>query len=122
MYKIEKIVLTKLFKNHVPYLAYIIVRGPRGGMYIIDDFNTEQILKTSLPSEIYNNHTIREILMGIILTSKGIETYIKRAVDDEEIREIAKKQKYIPLIRNGGIATSLKIAKSINIDTMMSIR
>ena len=45
-YKIKSIAFIKISPNHVPYYAYMIVEGPRGGEYIVDEFNTELILKT----------------------------------------------------------------------------
>ena len=121
MYTIEKIVLTKLHQTHIPYISYMIIRGPKGGHYLADQFNIEQIFKQAVSRELLLNYSVTEIIYGYMRTNKDVKAYISRSMRDEDLKILAKNNKYTPLIRISGIKTSAIIASNINIDKNMII-
>lgn len=44
-YKILETYYNKLGDNHIPYFIAAIVKGPRGGIYLVDEFSLEQLFK-----------------------------------------------------------------------------
>lgn len=49
--------------NHIPYIIYGIVRGPRGGTIILDEYNLERIFRARLDS--YTTPRINEFIMSM---------------------------------------------------------
>lgn len=47
-YRIVKAYYIKLNKNHIPYFYASLVEGPNGGKYILDEFNSEMLVKYTL--------------------------------------------------------------------------
>jgi hypothetical protein len=51
-YTIEKIVIVQLAKDHIPYIYYAILRGPKGGRTFIDYYNLERLVKPHVNSRL----------------------------------------------------------------------
>jgi hypothetical protein len=50
-YIIERVLVNQLHKTHIPYLLGIIVKGPKGGRYYLDAFNSELLMKSMFTQE-----------------------------------------------------------------------
>ena len=111
MYKVREIVYTKLFDTHLPFLAYTIIEGPRGGKYLVDVFNTELIFKGAT-GNVYMGHPGKIIRAHAI--EREIGRYTNKTLMDDDLKLLAKNMGYTPLIRKSGIKIAFSIAEAAN--------
>jgi len=106
-YTVKKIVFIKLSAQHIPYYAYMIVAGPKGGIYVVDEFNTEVILKRIMP----NTGERTSIIMHELARRYNKLEYRSDINNvDAFIKGIKKCNR---LYRRQGIELAIKMSKSL---------
>lgn len=110
-YVIERVIMVKRFETHVPYYLGMLVSGPKGGLYYLDEFCTEMALKERFgPNRLtYRTRDIMEHLgmrMGNILVLN----------EADMIDDILKGLGVTKLIRLKGKEKAKTIGKSLIVD------
>ena len=111
MYKIEEVVFIKIHANHVPYYLGMIVSGPKGGKYYLDEYCTEILLASRFNWTTQPNRT--SILMAEIGSAlNNIKTYKGEDIFYAKLKSMGNITK---LIRIHGKMKAKELGKKINI-------
>jgi len=112
LYRLEKLVMVKLSSTHIPYFGYIIVVGPRGGKYLLDQFNTEVMTRRAVGGIITKISYCGAIHRYMIRENRAHYTDI--CIDDGTIGEFAKKESATLLKRKSGIKQAMVIGRGLD--------
>ena len=112
IYKLEKLVMVKLSSEHIPYFGYIIVVGPRGGKYLLDQFNTEVMTRCAVGDMITKISYCGAIHRHMIRENRVHYTDI--CIADGNIGEFAKKESATLLKRKSGIKQAMVIGRGLD--------
>lgn len=113
-YKFVEFGYCQLSVKHVPYFIYSIVEGPRGGQYILDEFNTEVLMKGLV--ELDNILMVAQVKNKFInqLTKDTIVRTIYYNITTDNIKRLAAENNQRFLERKSGLAITKKIAVTFN--------
>lgn len=106
LYRIEKLIYVKISDNHIPYIKGLVVRGPKGGKYCLDEFNIG-----ILALHIYNMNSGQTTLaVNRLLREIGDRKLPVEFISnpDTSIRRFGT-----PLYRKSGMEYTKKIAKDV---------
>ncbi len=100
-YKISEVHIAKLSEKHIPYFMYAIVIGPKGGKYLIDIYNIEQI---AFYRNDYNRAYNIDAKIRYYAMRNGIAVIHNNNVncDEQTLLNIAKNLKIPAIIRKRG--------------------
>lgn len=112
IYRLDKLVMVKLSSTHIPYFGYIIVVGPRGGKYLLDQFNTEVMTRYAVGDIITEISYCGAIHRHMIRENRAHYTDI--CIDDGNIGEFAKKESATLLKRKSGIKQAMVIGRGLD--------
>lgn len=104
----------QLSVNHIPYLVYSIVEGPRGGQYMLDEFNTEVLLKhlvnTINPTIVaFQKHKVIKNM-----TKNAIVKTIYSSYSNDTLKMLAAQNNQKFLHRQEGIPVIEKMTKAFD--------
>lgn len=108
-YKFIKFVYCKLSANHIPYFVCSYIQGPKGGMYVLDEFNTEYLFRKITGVQLSGKESIVKNLV-----SKNGVVARHSEYDAAENKKVAKEFGYRYLERLNGKDTTEKIAKGLD--------
>lgn len=108
-YKIIKFIYCKLSANHIPYFICSYIQGPKGGVYVLDEFNTEYLFKKITGLQLSG----KESIVRSLVSKNGIGLKYSE-YDAEANRKIAKEFGYKYLERLNGKDMTEKIAKNFD--------
>lgn len=113
-YKFVEFGYCQLSVNHVPYFMYSIVEGPRGGQYMLDEFNTEALMKGLI--ELDNIPVVAQVKNKFIrqLSKDAIVRTIYSNITTDNIKRLAAENNQRFLERKSGLAITKKIAVTFN--------
>lgn len=109
-YEIKKIFFVRNFKSHIPYYIGMEIIGPHGGRYVVDEFNTEIILKRHYNTPVLEERTSN--IMAKIGREKNNIYFVQWSGSSDEF---INQSDGIKLIRKKGIEKAEIIGKNINI-------
>lgn len=112
IYRLDKLVMVKLSSTHIPYFGYIIVVGPRGGKYLLDQLNTEVMTRYAVGDIITEISYCGAIHRHMIRENRAYYTDI--CIDDGNIGEFAKKESATLLKRKNGIKQAMVIGRGLD--------
>lgn len=118
-YKIQQIIIVRLSNSHIPYFKGLLIVGPRGGKYLLDEFNSEKLIKTVLKDKMELLKTF-DFRIPNMLMSFGL--HIKKLIvmnEDVLINTLAKKYNAKALIRQDGLETVKKISDQLEYSELM---
>lgn len=109
-YNIEKVLMNKLSYNHIWYFIGVIAKGPKGGIYYIDEFNCEKFLKIRNNTEFLSDRT-HNIMVKLGKEHNKLCTLNVVYNDEKELIKILERQFSITdkLCRNNNKQLSEKI-------------
>ena len=119
IYKLDRLVMVKLSSTHIPYFGYIIVVGPRGGKYLLDQFNTEVMTRCAVGDMITKISYCGAIHRYMIRENRVHYTDI--CIADGNIGEFAKKESATLLKRKGGIKQAMVIGRGLDMYAKSSL-
>lgn len=120
-YTIEKVVVIQQTPNHIPYVYYIILRGPRGGRIFCDYYNFERMIIDNynyyIPGKI-ERHLISYAARMNILTKTKLPEVIFQKHPLDEFAYLLQEDKNIKvkLIRNNNTPLRERITKYLRLD------
>jgi len=86
--------------NHIPYLGYVLIKGPRGGTYLLDLYNMELLLKVRYRNQIMTN--IERNILSYGRRNGLIKRYDVFDTSDKALTTYARQIGAHPVIRNHG--------------------
>lgn len=108
--KIDTVYIVKLSNKHIPYVLGCKVVGPKGGAYMLDKFNFEQLLKN------YNKGrymAYNDVLERIVVRNT-LQVYIGNfAGGDKAFVDLARNLHLKPLVRLDGLEKTKKLARDL---------
>lgn len=114
--KIDTVYIVKLSSNHMPYVLGCKVVGPKGGAYMLDKFNFEQLLKN------YNKGrymAYNDILERIVVRDTK-KVYIRNFVGgDKAFIDLARNLHLKPLVRLDGLEKTKRLARDLGFTVKM---
>ena len=120
-YTIEKVVAIQQTPNHIPYVHYVILRGPRGGRIFCDYYNFERIILDN-----YNYYISGRIERHLISYATKMSLIVKTKLPEAifqnntftEFKYLLQEDKSIKvkLIRNNNIQLRKRITKHLRLD------
>jgi len=119
LYRLDKLVMVKLSSTHIPYFGYIIVVGPRGGKYLLDQFNAEVMTRRAVGDIITEISYCGAIHRYMIRENRAHYTDI--CIDDGTIGEFAKKESATLLKRKSGIKQAMVIGRGLDMYAKSSL-
>ena len=119
LYRLDKLVMVKLSSTHIPYFGYIIVVGPRGGKYLLDQFNAEVMTRRAVGDIITKISYCGAIHRYMIRENRAHYTDI--CIDDGTIGEFAKKESATLLKRKSGIKQAMVIGRGLDMYAKSSL-
>ena len=118
-YEISKIVLVKLHETHIPYFGYMEVTGPKGGKYIVDEFNTHKICNIATDKRTTSLNEV--VIMTRLGRAENIIEFTNVQINDTTIKKVAKEKKAVLLQRLEGIKYANVIGKGLSDETKKKI-
>ena len=106
LYRIEKLIYVKISDDHIPYIKGLVVSGPKGGKYCLDEFNIGV-----LALHMYNmNKGQTPLAVNKLLREVGDRKLPVEFISnpDTSIRRFGT-----PLYRKSGMECTKKIAKDV---------
>lgn len=106
LYKVEKLIYVKVSDNHIPYIKGLVVSGPKGGRYCLDEFNIGILARY-----IYNMNRSKDPLA----VNKLLREMADRKIPVEFISNpnTSIRRFGTPLYRKSGMEYTKKIAKDV---------
>ena len=95
-YKLDYIVVVQVDRNHIPFLGYGVLEGPRGGKTLIDLFGLEIIMKKNRR---FTRCIIEKLLMSYCYTTGRVVVVNDLDTSDSGLKAIANKSKMRSCIR-----------------------
>lgn len=117
-YRIEKCVAVQLSPIHIPYFGYMVVKGPKGGTYVLDEFSSGLLIKRICSNIIVPNGNT---LLSLGRAMNNLE-YIKNPINDKTIRKVAKELDACLLQRLECVSKTKLIAYKLDADQVNLIR
>lgn len=117
-YTIKELVYVKSSAVHIPYFGYMIIEGPKGGLYCLDEFNSQILIRDYCDKKnIYPSLWINssKLLCQIAVKEKKLK-FNTQHVNDDNIGAIAKEYNATLLKRKAGTKIRNKILTDLNID------
>lgn len=112
-YKFIQFGYYQLSAEHIPFLVYSIVQGPRGGNYLLDEFNTDKLLQyiaigvhPAIISSSKNN-----IIRG--MGKDSIVRIVYEEYTEKDLALLAKESRAKYLSRKDGLKVTRNIASLI---------
>ena len=99
-YTISQVVAVRETPNHIPYIAYAIISGPRGGRLLVDYYNLERIIL----NRIRDSRVCRiDPIIQDIAREQGRLRFVERCdTSDLGLKGLANSMGIRPVIRNSG--------------------
>jgi hypothetical protein len=116
-YSLCSIAVCKKNSAHLPYIAYGIVEGPRGGQILIDYYNLEKIFKSN---RFYSDMSIEPLLISYANKNDMLDAYKEIDTSDGGLRSLATKNGLRALIRNQNTELTRKVADDISCINLLS--
>ena len=114
--KIDTVYIVKLSNNHVPYVLGCKVVGPKGGAYMLDKFNFEQLLKNYDKGRYMAYNDILER----IVVRNTLQVYIRNfAGGDKAFIDLARNLHLKPLVRLDGLEKTKRLARDLGFTVKM---
>lgn len=100
-YKINRVLFNKLSDVHIPYYIGMILIGPKGCKYLVDEFNTDQMFKQSANVAMAPDR-ISNIMMTIGRHTGTLEYVCIENFNDNVFLNIAREYNLKPIQRLPG--------------------
>lgn len=113
-YKIVEVHIGRNSKMHIPYFAYIVAQGPKGGKYLIDLFNIELMAFEQIGRPIRGPMSEELISYGI-RTGKAVMHEGDFSTSDENLIKMAKSIGATPLVRKQHRTEFYRLKNSLDI-------
>lgn len=110
-YEINKVIVVRFNNSHIPYIKGILVNGPKDGKYLLDEFNSEILVKGLLKNNLALlepfNFRISQLLMSFGNRTKKVVVLDQ----DVPLELISKKYGAKLLARKDGLEYTNKMYK-----------
>lgn len=111
-YEIDKVIVVRLNNEHIPYIKGLLVIGPKGGKYLLDEFNSEILVKNIIKNDLRLlapfDFRIANLLIGYGMVKKRVLVLNQ----DELSNRLGERLGARVLARKAGIDTVNTISKN----------
>lgn len=116
-YRLDKLVMVKFNKAHIGYFGYLIIVGPRGGRYLLDQFNTEVMFKRAIANIITQISACGAIYRYMAVNNKIQHLTVSINDGSININGFAKEEGATLLKGKGGMEQARSIGRQLDIGT-----
>lgn len=119
-YRLNTVVAVAKSQNHIPYLAYTTIIGPKGGLILVDLYNLELIVKNSDTRNIFAQLNIERTIINYANRHGTLFCVTDFDTSDDGLKEEARRLCASALIRKSNRQVYYRVANRFDLDDIIS--